>query len=284
MQSIFGGAQQAAGAVSGVAGGSSGQTATSTGGQSGGSSAPITSAGIEANQQPVPAQTQSGGMQNYGFGPGAGTINPGQVLPNSAASGDVPLLPPNPGANEQVRNSFLPQNLTAPFYNLAGVAGNLGTAAGQSVQGASNFLQGAFDPNLNQFEQASLAAGNANASKLLEQSLVRAEGQSENSPYHGAIGQVQGEVANQYARDALQQAGNMGIQREQLAAGLANTPFNQTLQAAQVGPSTAERLFNLGNAQQQAALQEPEAIYSQIPLASQTLIPPAQQTSGGFKF
>lgn len=285
MQQIFGGS-----AFNPIGGTPSGQS-----GGGGGSSSAATSAtangGTGGNQgQAAPAQPtagsswQSGSVANHGFGNGGnGTINPGQVLPNSGP-GDKPVLPPQPGPNDSTRSSFLSPNLTAPYYNLAGVAGNLGTAAGSAVPGAANYLQQVFNPNLNQFEQASLAAGNANASKLLEQAMVRAEGQSENSPYHDAIGQVQGEVANQYARDALQTAGNMGIARQQLAAGLASTPFDLTLQNAQVGSQVAERMFNMANTAYQQPYQEPNQIYSQVPLASQTLIPGTQQSSGGFKF
>lgn len=211
------------------------------------------------------------------------TINPGQVFPNSAGGGDVPLLPPNPGANQDVRNQFLNPNFTDPYFAQAQAAANLGSTAAQATPAAGNFLTQLFNPKLNQFEQSFLGAGMGNAQKLLEQGMMRVEDQYENNPYHGALPQQQGEVMNQFARDTMSQASQLGLQRQQLATGAVSTPFDITTQQAAIAPQASERLFNMANSAYQEPYKLPLSVYSQIPLASQTLVPGQSQSSGGIK-
>lgn len=205
------------------------------------------------------------GNVNYGFT----DVNEQPNNPNGAAgSGSVPT--------PATSNAFLPAHYTAPYYNAAGVAGNVGSELANSIPGASNFLQGVFSPNLNAFEQSYLGAGLGNALTTQEQGFNRAEAQFENSPYHSGLQQAQGDVMNQTSRDLLSTAGQMGMQRQQLAAGLAQYPFEGTMQAAMVAPSLAEREFNLANTAFSTPYQLPMSVWSGIPVPS-----PVVQTGNG---
>lgn len=199
-----------------------------------------------------------------------------QPQPTAAPNfGFADINNPN-NASVDTRNNFLSANLTAPYYNAAGVAGNIGTLLGQAAPGAANFLQDTFNPNLNNFEQSFLGAGLGNALTTQEQGFNRQEAQFENSPFHSGLEQAQGDVMNQTSRDLLSTAGQMGMQRQQLAGSMVQYPFEGALQASMVGPQMAERMFNLGTnafAQpQQTAMQ----VWSGIPIPS-----PVVSTGGG---
>lgn len=207
---------------------------------------------------------------DYGFGtPPSWNIDIGNGVKGDAT--------PSPS----LINSNLPQQYTAPYYNAAGVAGNVGTMLGQSAPAASNFLQGLFSPTLNSFEQAFLGAGLGNALTTQEQGFNRQEAQFENTPFHSGLPQAQGDVMNQTSRDMMSIAGNMGMQRQQLANQQVQYPFQGALQAAMVGPSLAEREFNLANTAFSIPYQLPMSVWSGIPVPSPAVITGQGSSSGG---
>jgi len=179
------------------------------------------------------------------------------------------------------RNNFLSANYTAPYYNATGVAANVGTMLGQAAPGAASFLQDMFNPSLNAFEQSYLGAGLGNALTTQEQGFNRQEAQFENTPFHSGLNQAQGDVMNQTSRDLLSTAGQMGIQREQLAGSMVQYPFEGSLQAAMVAPQMSERMYNLANnafgQPQQTAMQ----VWSGVPVPSPAVI--TGQSGGGGK-
>lgn len=184
-------------------------------------------------------------------------------------------------APPDTRNNFLAPNYTAPYYNAAAVAGNIGTMLGQSAPGAASFLQQQFDPSLNNFEQAYLGAGLGNALTTQAQGFNRQEAQFENTPFHSGLEQAQGDVMNQTSRDLLSTAGQMGMQRQQLAAGLVQYPFEGSLQASMVAPNLAEREFNLASAAfgqpQQSAMQ----MWTGFPLPSPAVVTDSDENKKG---
>jgi len=189
---------------------------------------------------------------------------------------------PDPYApTDTYRNNFLSSTYTAPYYNATGVAANVGTMLGQAAPGASNFLQQTFNPSLNTFEQAFLGAGLGNALTTQEQGFNRQEAQFENTPFHSGLNQAQGDVMNQTSRDLMSIAGQMGMQRQQLAGSMVQYPFEGALQAAMVGPQMSERMYNLANnafsQPQQTAMQ----VWSGVPVPSPAVITGGQ--SGGGK-
>lgn len=226
----------------------------------------------EANAQ------RPGQGNNYGF---ADVI---EVNPNTQqqrmvelAPQSMPMSPPQYSAPAETRNAFLPQNYTAPYYNAAGVAGNIGTMMGAIAPGAASYMQGLFSPTLNNFENAFLGAGLGNAMVGLEQGMNRQEAQFEGTPYHSGLAQAQGDVMNQTSRDLISMGGQMGMQRQQLANQMAQYPFDMAMQSSMVGPTMSERMYNLANNAFQTPLQFGTSIWSGIPVPS----PAIQQNSSG---
>lgn len=224
------------------------------------------------NAQTTP---NSGG---YPFGTPPATISPGQTLPNSQA-GDKPILAPQPVATQDTRRNFLDPTLTAPYYNTAAVLGNVGSLAGQAMPNASGFMSDLFSPNLTQMEQSFLTAGTENALKAMKTGLSRIDDQYENNPFADSRVREQGEMINQYARDLLGTAGQMGTQRQTVAAQSMATPFNLTSGAAQGITEQNERLFNLANAAYAQPYGQANATYSQIPISAPSIIPGRQSSN-----
>ena len=230
-------------------------------------------------QQPTPqnsnygvgASAQGGTGYNYGYGPSGQQMqlnnDPYRYITNA----------PNAAAPQEIRNSFMPQNFVSPYYNAAGVAGNLGTMATSVAPAATNFMEGMFSPNLNTMEQSFLGAGMNNASRLLEQAMGRQEAQFEDTPYHSGLARVQGDVMNQFANDLVSQGSQLGLQRQNTAAQMSQFPFTYGLQASQVAPNMSERMFNMYNSAFQQGTQLPLSVYTQIPVPS----PVVSQSSGG---
>lgn len=215
--------------------------------------------------------------QNYdfGFGQSPTSINPGEKVPWVQENVNLPA--PNPAAGQDVRNAFMPAVFSAPYYNAAATAGNLGTMQTAGVApAAAQFMQSQFDPNLNQMEQSFMQAGLSNASRALEQGMLRQEAQFEETPFHSGLARAQGDVMSQVADSLIGQGAQLGLQRQQMANQTAQFPFTYGLQAAQVGPNMSERYFNLLNTAFQQPLQLPQATYSQVPVPS-----PVVNTGGG---
>lgn len=229
---------------------------------------------------PNGSQQAQGGGSFTTTGSGASTnptISPGQVEPNSQP-GDSPLLPPQPGATDAVRNSFLPSSETAPFYNQAAVAGNLGTAAGQAVQPAANFMSSLFGPGLSDMSQAYLGAGAANAGTNLRQGISQLQQQYEHDPFNDALGRSEANLISQTANNTLQTAAGMGVQQQQIAANQMSTPFNLTAQNAATGVQDAQGLFNMSNTAYTAPYSLPMQTYSQVPISAPVVTPGTQSS------
>ncbi len=221
--------------------------------------------------------------QNYGFN------DVQNVDPNGPHQNMINYLPtdqearpnPFPSAPDSTRNSFLPPNYTAPLYNEAGVAGNVGTMLGASAPAAASYLQNLFSPVTNPMENAFLGAGLANAQVSQEQGFNRAESQFEGSPYHSGLTQARGDVMNQTSRDLLSTAGQMGIQRESLANQLAQFPFQGAMEAAAVPVKDSLAMFNLANNAFQQPLQFGSNIWSGINVPSPVVSTGGSDSGGG---
>ena len=175
-----------------------------------------------------------------------------------------------------ISNSFLGNTYTAPFFNLAGVAGNLGTMAGQVAPQAFSFLNQLFNPQLNQMEQTFASSSLQDALRAMNQQTLRAEGQFENSPFHSSLPQVQREIVNDTTNNIANQFASMGLQRQQLATSAVQYPGNFAMQAADTGAQAAERMFNMSNVAYNAPYAQANQTYSQIPIAA-----PVVTTGGG---
>ena len=228
----------------------------------------------------------SGGQQgqDFGFGATQTPIQPGQANPLTTGTVKSPITQaPGPSASQEVRNNFLSPNLTAPFYNMAGVAGNVGTALSSTMPGATNFLQGLFSPNLNSLEQNFLGAELAHTQVALEQGQNRLMDQYENTPMHGALMQQQRELQEGVARQFAQTGAQMGLQRQGLAAQLAQMPFQGSIEASKVPVEAATGLFNMGNAAFNADYNIPMQAYTQVPVSAPALVQGGGGGGGGGK-
>lgn len=227
--------------------------------------------------QPTQTGTSSNGQFSTTGSPltQAPTLQPGSVIPGSGA-GDLPTPNIQPGAPPSVQNAFLSTAETSPYYNQAEVAGNLGTASGQAVQPAANFMQQLFSPNLSSMSQAYLQAGAANAGINMQQGIGQLQSQYENDPFNTALGRSEANLISQTANNTLQTAAGMGVQQQQIAANQIATPFNLTAQNAATGVTDAQGLYNTANAQFNAPYQEANTVYSQIPISSPVVTPGTQ--------
>lgn len=251
--------------------------------QQGGSQPQQPQQGQQQQQPPAQGVTPTGepfanvgSGNNFGFGTSPAVNQVGEQVPDAPPGATLPG--PIPGAPQATRNAFMPAVFTAPYYNAAATAGNLGTMQTAGVAPyAANFMQQQFSPTLNPMEQSFMQAGLSNASRALEQGMLRQESQFEDTPFHSALPRAQGDVMSQVADSLIGQGSQLGLQRMQMANQLAPFPFNYGLQAAQVGPNMSERYFNLLNNAYQQYTTLPLATYSQIPIPS----PVVQTNSGG---
>ena len=212
------------------------------------------------------------GVQNpsaYGASPQSG---PAAASPASA----TPAAP-----STSIQQQFMPPQLLAPYYNMSGVAGNLGTMVGSAAPAASQFLGSLFSPELNPMAQAYMQAGMGNALTGLEQGMIRQEEQFEGTPFHSALPRAQGETMEQFSRNAMQTGAQMGMQQQQLAAQAMPFTFQFPLQAAQAPVAAAEGMFNMANQAFMAPYQLPMQYYQQYPVQSPTVIAQPQQSGGG---
>lgn len=226
---------------------------------------------------PVP---QASGPTGFGA-QGQADQQIGGSLPAYGQSGQGQISPQAP-ASDAIRQGFQSPNQNAPYYNAAGVAGNLGTMAGGAAQPAADFLTQLFNPNLNQMESNFMGASLGNALTGLEQGFNRQESQFEDTPFHSGLLQAQGDTMEQMTRDMFQTGAQLGLQREQTAAGQVNTPFNQAMGAAQVPVQMQQQMTQQANSQFQQPYQIPQAIWSGVPVSAPSIV--ANQGSQGKSF
>ena len=229
------------------------------------------------------------GLSNTGMGnqgqqqqtqQGNGAQAPGSTY-QLGPEGQQPFIQNPDGSNsDRTSNEFLHGNYTAPFYNLAGVAGNLGTMQGLIAPNAAEFQNQLFNPNLNTMEQTFLQSGTDSALRAQEQAMTRAEGQFENTPYHSGLNQARQDIVNDTTRNLAQSASQAGLQRQQLATSASQFPFEFALNAANTGAQAGERMFNMANQAYSAPYQIPLSVYSQLPIQAPTI---ATSQGGGSK-
>jgi len=256
------------------------------------SSAP-TSYPAGTNPASIPGIQQT----NTGIGVNQTSISPGVPETNSTAGASNILAPqPNPTASTSQAN--LPASLTAPYYNQAATAGNIGTQTGSLMNGAtgfldnlfgtagsggqaSNYLSGVESNQLSPEAQASLAAGTQSASVLMNQGLAQQNAQFMGTPFSSALPVAQGNIIGQYANNLTQTAANLGLQQEQLGTQAATAqqqmatsqdqfPATATEAAAAVPVTDSQGLQNAEAAAQAQPYSVPLSTYSQEPYLAPT--------------
>ena len=222
------------------------------------------------------------GQSSIGFGEGQQQQGGGGDFYSQGPAAQQQFIPNPDGSNsDRTSNDFIHSNYIAPYYNLVGVAGNLGTMQGLNAPAAAQFQNQLFNPQLNQMEQTFLQSGTDSAIRAQEQALTRAEGQFENTPFHSGLNQARQDVVNDTTRNLAQSASQAGLQRQQLATSASQFPFEYALNAANMGAQAGERMFNMANSAYSAPYQIPLSVYSQLPITAPTIA--TQQGSGGSK-
>lgn len=185
--------------------------------------------------------------------------------------------PTLPDPDTALRQSFMPEEFMAPFYNAQGVNANLGTMFAQLMPQTMGFLGAQMSPNLNAMEHNFLNTSAQDAAELMQRMMVQQEGQFHNTPFHSALPQAQAEVFDQFNRNLLNTGSQLALQRQQSAGQLAQIPIAGLQQSIDYGPQVSERMFNMLNSAYNARFQTPLQVYSQLPFSAPTLV----QTGGG---
>ena len=286
-------------------------SSSQTGGNPNIGATPQTTSSIQGNPVPTSGSTSSNQMQstNGGVGVNQSSINPGQTEPNASKTNSNPVIGAQPNASAQTSQSFLPAKLTAPLYNNAATAGNLGTQAASLTNGSTNFLNTMFNESgaggtannyLNQMQsstlspaaQASLGAGTQAATVALDQGMAQQNSEYMDTPFSSTNAIGQGNIIGQYANNLTTQAANLGLQQMQLGTNAAESqqsvanqqaqfPSTFALNASSVPVTDAQNLQNMGNSAYSSGYQVPESTYSQIPYLAPTTL--TQAGSGSSK-
>jgi hypothetical protein len=137
-------------------------------------------------------------------------------------------------------------------------------------------MAGLFSPTLSQANQATLQAGTNAAQIALGQAQNQQSSQWENTPFSSGALQANANTALQYSNQLLGEAGSLGQAQQAQANSDVNLPFTDTMSAAAVPVSDAQGLFNTAQTAYSSYTQQPDAVYSQLPLFSPTLLSQSQ--------
>lgn len=228
------------------------------------------------------AWTRPGIPGNPAASPTGGSQQPPTPTPTQAGTAPTAAGGPPPQGvgppSAEMSNNFMPPTFYSPFYNAAGVTGNLGTLAGQIAPAAAQYWQSLFAPGPNQMEQSFMQSGLNNALQAQAQQQLRMEGAYENMPAHSMLAQQTEDITRDTTNNLLQQASALGLQRQQLAASNMQQPFDITAQMAMQGPALAERMFNAYNQAYNAHFGVPLSFFSGYPIVAPTVV---SQGGGG---
>ncbi len=213
----------------------------------------------------------------YGQGqPQQQGLNPGDQHP--FAVDQWGLIGPPPGPGPEYANNFLPPLFANPFTYGIGNAMNQANWASQATPQASGFQQALYSPGMTPMEQAYLGSTAMLGARQLADTSNRIEGMFENSASHGSLAPALFEATNQYNQQLNQMAGQMGTQRQQIAAQAMPFTFGFPIQAYQAGQGMSEGLYSLGQNAMFGDFQFPLAMLGSNPVVAPTNV--VTQTGG----
>ena len=208
--------------------------------------------------------------------PNSNVLNTGDPNPIAGqpdlASLQGSVQSPTPLPSQELAEAFVPDIFRDPFVSGLNAAAQSGSFSAQALPLASAFQSSLFDPGLNAHEQSFLEAGTNLGLRALESSFNQIDSQYENTPFHTSRGRQRDDAANVFADQIAQQAGQLGIQRQQLATQQLPNAFNQPLQANQFAQQTSAGLFNLLDQTQRQDLQDAQFIFGATPIQSSTFV------------
>lgn len=203
------------------------------------------------------------------------TLNPGAQHPFS--SDPFPLIAP-PAGPGSAYNNFLPSILANPFLSGINTAAQAGTAAGMALPNAAGFHSALYGPGMTPMEQAFLSSGAELGMRGLNTALNRVDAQFENAPMHSAQAPAMFDAANQFAAQMMNTAGQMGTQRQSLAAQSMPFTFGFPMQASQHAQDSAAGLLGMATQGMFGDLNYASSLYNGYPMLSPAIV---QNTGGG---
>jgi hypothetical protein len=195
-----------------------------------------------------------------------GLANPGEPHPyfqpgawSAIEQGNLMGPPQMPG--QEYTNTFLPPIMSQPFQQGIGTAMDMANWSGQAVPQAAGFQQALYSPGMTPMEQQYLGASAMLGGRQLADMANRIEGQFENSASHGSLAPALFDAANQYNQQLNQMAGQMGTQRQQMAASTLPFTMGFPIQAYQAAQEGAAGLYGMGQNAMYGDLQFPLAMF-----------------------
>ena len=253
----------------------------------------VTSGGGLGQSGPTvnPSGTQTG------YAPGSGAAIAAGAAGGASGGGNTPA--PTGGGSDSsswqpgqipgqvsTDQSVLPSGLVDPFLGLAGVAGNLGTAAGQSLPGASQWLSQLYNPGLNPGELA-FGQNLANLNYFMPGGLAQQQAQANamygQTPLASGALQAGNNLAFQNMLGINQQMQGLEQNRQGLASQQLANVFGIPYQMAQVGPNVANSLLGLIGQNTTGGMSGPMSFYQGLPYISPVVTTGSNVVSGGGK-
>lgn len=171
-------------------------------------------------------------------------------------------------------DAFLPDIFEQPYTNLINNAQTMANWSSQAVPGAAAFQAGIYDPNMTAMEQAYAGAAAQLSDRSLAATHNRLAGMFENSIGHGSLAPAFFDATNQANAQLNQMIGQMGTQRQSIAAQLTPFTFGFPIQAGQAAAQGASGLWDMGQNAMYGELNFPMAA-----LGSNTVLAPSIITS-----
>lgn len=252
-------------------------------------SVPTAGGGAQTPTTSGPSGGNPGGGPNqnpafYGS-PGAAsgqTLNPGDQHPYTAPGNPYPLIGPPSLPGQDYTNYFLPGIFQQPYTQGINQAIDTANWSGQALPNAAAFQQALYSPGMTPMEQQFLGSSAMLGARQLGDTMNRIEGMFENSSSHGSLAPALFDATNQYNQQLNQMAGQMGTQRQSLAAQSMPFTFGFPIQAYQAAQGGADGLYGMAQNAMYGDLSFPLAMFGSNPYIAPSVI--AQpNTSGGKK-
>lgn len=223
-----------------------------------------------------PGQGMQAGPYTGQQQPAQTAVPAGQMTqpPQATSAAATPQMGQNP-------NSFLPPVFSQPYTMGIQNAQGASNWASQAMPQAAGFQQALYGPGMTPMEQTMLAASGSLGQRALVDTQNRIAGMFENNSAHSGLAPAMFNAANQFGEQMNQMAGQMGTQRQSLAAQAMPFTFGFPIQAAQAAQGMADNFYGMANNAMYGDLQFPLAVHGSTSLSAPTII--AQPSGGGGK-
>lgn len=238
--------------------------------------------GVGPSVQPTPPPPQAGAPPSPGFNPVSGPVSTGPSAFGGPTSGygmqnpyhidNWPVeRPPAAPTAEQTRD-FFPPILSSPYVNTINNAQNQANWFGMATPAAAAFQNQLYGPGMTDMEQTYAGAAAGLGARQLGQTHNRLANMFENSTSHGNLAPAMLDATNQYNMQMNQMIGQMGTQRQQMAANLMPFTAGFPIQAGQAGMQGAQGLYDMAQNMMYGDWSFPLAVIGSNPVALPTTV------------